>query len=77
MSEQYFMSTDGSGHWYLVPVRKATAWSKWAGVDEDNPKAWEVPGYAQALKGGPENVTFSDPHDSATDSQNIGDHCHE
>jgi hypothetical protein len=58
--ERYFLGTDNSSHWYLVPVSKSTQFFKWADLDEDDPKGWTAPKWAKQING-PGSITFSDP----------------
>lgn len=61
MGERYFLSTDGDGHWYLVPDAHRAEWQEWADLDGDDERAWEPPDYAKPLGGGPQGITFTDP----------------
>lgn len=61
MSERYFLDTDQSGHWYLVPIAKEQEWNAWGEIDEDDPTSWVTPAFAQPVNGAPQLVTFVDP----------------
>lgn len=60
-SERFFLATDNSGHWYIVPASKRRAWEKWADLDEDDERSWESPKFAQAVGGSYTLVTFENP----------------
>ena len=52
----YQLANDDSGHWYVIPVSRASHWDKWIGGSE-----WEdgnVPPYAEAVGGSPTRVEF-------------------
>lgn len=61
MSERYFMSMDGSGHWYVIPVERTAEWEAWTDISEDDERAWDAPDFARAVGGAPSCVTFSEP----------------
>lgn len=61
MIERYFLSQDGSCHWYVVPVSKQKEWSKWTDLDEDDEAAWDAPEWAYRIGGDPGMVEFLDP----------------
>lgn len=56
--KRYFISSDHSGHDYAVPVEIKYRWYKWLELDEDDPKAWDVPEGAIFIDG---DFTFTDP----------------
>jgi hypothetical protein len=59
--KRYFLSQDGSSHWYIIPLNKMQEWDEWVNIDEDDPEGWKVPDYAQVVGGSPCLVTFTDP----------------
>lgn len=61
MTERYFMSMDGSGHWYVIPVARQHEWEEWTDIPEDDERAWEAPDFAKPVGGAPSCVTFSNP----------------
>ena len=61
MQERYFLSQDGSCHWYVVPVSRKEEWSEWRNLPEDDERAWDTPDFAQEVGGSPTLVTFTDP----------------
>lgn len=60
---RYFLDSDQSGHWYLVPEEKRAEWDDWTNLNEDDERSWNEPSYAVRLGGSPSNVTFTDPRD--------------
>lgn len=56
--ERYFLGSDNSGHWYVVPVSKTDEWDMWNNLDEDDEAAWEAPEWAKRVGGSPTLVTF-------------------
>jgi len=61
VSERYFMSTDDSGHWYIIPVTKRQEWEEWSDLPEEDERTWEAPDFARPVGGSPTCVTFTDP----------------
>lgn len=59
--DRYFLATDSSGHWFVVPCSKKEEWFRWADLDEDNDEAWDAPDFARVVGGAPTLVTFSNP----------------
>ena len=57
----YFMDTDDSGHWYVIPESKRKEWEEWANLPEDDPAGWDEPDYAHSVGGSPAQVTFQRP----------------
>ena len=57
--QRFFVSSDASGHDYLVPVDRYTEWWAWRDISEDDERSWDVPDYAKHIDGG--TLTFSDP----------------
>ena len=60
-NERWFLAQDQSSHWYIVNAANRTEWEAWCELPEDDETAWETPGYAERLNGGPGTVEFSDP----------------
>lgn len=58
---RYFLDTDCSGHWYIVPVTNKRQWDNWTNIDEEDERSWKVPKYVQAVGGHPSIITFTDP----------------
>lgn len=58
MGKRCFLSTDCSGHWYIVDASKRKEWEEWTAIDEDDERAWDAPDYAIAVGGDPSNVEF-------------------
>ena len=54
----YQLATDNDGHWYVIPCRCRGDWQAWRALPGDDERAWEPPGFAQALNGSPECVSF-------------------
>lgn len=50
---RYFLTTDGDGHHYVVPLSRADDFDRWVQDEED----WEVPAYATRVEG---RITFDD-----------------
>lgn len=48
-----FLDQDNSSHWHLVPADKRKEWEEWRDSDSD-----DVPDFAEALGGGPNQVEF-------------------
>jgi len=59
--ERYFLDTDASSHWYIVPLSKKKEWEDWCNLDEDDEAAWSAPSFAERIGGSPTLVTFTDP----------------
>jgi hypothetical protein len=59
VSEQrYFLSSDNSGHHYVVPVENRDEWWAWLEIPDDDERAWDAPVFARRVEGG---LTFTDP----------------
>jgi hypothetical protein len=58
---RFFLTRDGDGHDYLVPVAMRSTWDEWREIPTDDPRSWDVPEGAIALGGSPEGVEFNDP----------------
>ena len=61
---RYYLSTDQSSHWYIVPVERRAEWEAWRDLSEDDERAWEAPEFAKRINGSPSFVTFTDPQDA-------------
>jgi hypothetical protein len=64
MSEGYFLSQDGSCHWYVVPAEKRAEWDAWRNIPEEDERSWEAPAFARRVDG-PHAVVFTFPGDVA------------
>jgi len=53
---RYYLDTDCSGHWYIIPVVRYDEFVKWVESEEPN-----TPEYAIAVNGSPTRVTFENP----------------
>lgn len=60
MADKFFLDTDESSHWYLVPWDKKKEWDAWRELDPDTEAAWDAPEWAQAVNG-PHDVVFENP----------------
>lgn len=58
---RYFLDQDQSFHWYIVDASRRREWEAWVNLSEDDPKAWNVPDFAEALSGGCSHVEFENP----------------
>lgn len=45
----YFISKDNSGHDYLVLAKFRDQWEEWRNLDEDDPKSWDAPEFAEMI----------------------------
>ncbi len=59
MNELYFMDSDDSGHWYVIPAARRKEWELW--LESDGEDAWDAPSFAEAVNGSPSRVTFEAP----------------
>jgi len=57
--EEFFLSRDNSGHWYVVPVSKQAEWDAWLEIDEDDERAWTAPDGVVPVCGSPCLVRFT------------------
>jgi hypothetical protein len=60
---RFFLGTDSSSHWYLVPLAIADEWSSWNELSEDDPASWTPPKEAQRIDG-PYGLMFTDPREA-------------
>ena len=60
MPERFFLATDISSHWYVVPESKRDDWEKFEALDDDDEASWFPPSFATPLGGSPANITFCD-----------------
>ena len=56
---QYYLSSDQSGHNYIVPVTRKKEFEAWSNLDEDDEDAWEAPDYAFKIEG--QTLHFENP----------------
>lgn len=59
MSQRFFISSDDSGHDYLVPVDRREDWDRWREIPSDDERSWIVPLYAVPFE--TSQLTFTDP----------------
>ncbi len=59
--QRYFLNTDNDTHWYIIPADKREEWENWCDLPEDDENSWNVPEWAEALGGGPNQVEFENP----------------
>lgn len=59
--KRFFMDTDDSSHWFIVPVARKAEWEAWLELPEDDEARWSAPKFAQEVGGSPTLVTFSQP----------------
>jgi len=60
--EQWFVDSDNDGHWYLVPVAHRAEWEQFLDLPESDERSWDVPEWAVALVGGPQQLeSFENP----------------
>lgn len=57
--ERFFISSDNSGHNYLIPLDRRVQWLKFLDIPEEDERSWDVPDWARRLEG--EMLTFSNP----------------
>ena len=48
---RYFLSSDNSGHNYIVPSKFKKEWNEWLELDEDDEMAWDAPEFAERIEG--------------------------
>ena len=58
---RYFLDTDNSCHWYMIPVENRAEWLSWCALDEEDEASWTAPEFAKRLGGHPNMITFADP----------------
>lgn len=56
----FFLTTDQSSHWYVVPANRAEEWLIWCQLPEENEAAWDAPEWAIRVNGAPELVRFKE-----------------
>jgi hypothetical protein len=59
--KRYFLNTDNDSHWYLIPTEKREEWENWCELPEGDENSWNVPEWAEALGGAPNQVEFENP----------------
>lgn len=55
---RYEVVSDNSGHDYYIPSERYADWESFMMIDEDDPRAWDVPEFATRING---RLTFTDP----------------
>lgn len=60
-AQRFYLDTDNSSHWYIIPVTRRHDWGRFVDLPEDDEASWEVPAYARPIGGSPSGVTFADP----------------
>jgi len=58
---KYFLDTDQNSHWYIIPTQHRAEWNDWVDLDQDIPENWNVPEWARAIGGHPNQVEFENP----------------
>ena len=58
---KYFLDTDSSAHWYVIPWDRREEWELWAQLEDDDERAWTPPEWAKAVNGSPSGVVFENP----------------
>ncbi|WP_312405186.1 hypothetical protein [Rhizobium sp.] len=61
LTERFYLSQDNDGHWFVIPVSKASEWGEWLRIDSDDERAWTAPDFAKQVGGSPCLVTFTNP----------------
>jgi hypothetical protein len=61
LKERYYLSPDNDGHWFVVPITKASEWGEWKRIPADDERAWTPPDFAKQVGGSPCLVTFTNP----------------
>lgn len=60
MTDKFFLDSDNDCHWYVVPDEKREAWDEWVDLDEDDPRGWTAPSWAERINGPVSQIRFSD-----------------
>jgi hypothetical protein len=64
--ERYFLDTDDSCHWYLVPLSRKAEWAAWVeeicSAKPEDEIDWEERDYAIRING-PSSIVFEEPCD--------------
>lgn len=60
-ANQYFISSDNSSHWYIIPESYRKEWDDWCNLDEDDERSWDAPSFAEAIGGPPSQIIFINP----------------
>jgi hypothetical protein len=61
MSAKFFLDSDDSGHWYIIPAKKEKEWQKFIDSNEDDEGSWDTPVWAKPVNGHPSQVLFENP----------------
>lgn len=56
---EYFLSSDNSGHWVLVPQPIRAWWFKYLEIPDDDERSWVLPEGCIEVGGAPESIVFS------------------
>lgn len=59
MEEEFYLSRDDDGHWYIVPADKEGEWEDWLSLNPDDEASWEAPEWAFPIGGAISLVKFS------------------
>lgn len=62
-AKRFFLDSDDSGHWYVVPLDKQEEWSVWRNIPEDDERSWNAPEWAERVNGSPNRISFTNPRD--------------
>lgn len=61
MAQRFYLDTDNSSHWYIIPMARRKDWERFLELPEDDEASWTVPTYAREVGGSPTLVTFEAP----------------
>jgi hypothetical protein len=59
-STRFYLDSDGDGHWYIVPLDRASDWETFLESVSDG-DCLPLPDWVRPVGGSPTRVTFSDP----------------
>ncbi|MDM4014626.1 hypothetical protein [Roseiconus lacunae] len=48
---RYYLSSDSSGHDFIIPVDRADEWEAFLDLPEDDPASWDPPAWATMTEG--------------------------
>lgn len=57
--EEFYLSQDNDGHWFVVPVEKEADWEQWLELDEDDETSWNTPEWVEMIGGSYTLVKFN------------------
>lgn len=64
--KRYFLDTDDSGNWYIVPVERREDFESWQNQDwQHDLSDFQPPDYAEQINGTFNYVTFTNPVDES------------